>query len=85
MQASERYRLTELYRDEIAGRHGPGVKLAAAVSALSVLALAAGSVLDGAAETPTHAIARPDGHSAYVKEAVADNGEVVSLAPAITP
>jgi hypothetical protein len=86
MQASERYRLTKLYRNEIAGRLGLGVKCAACVSALSVLALVAGGAGDrGAAETPTHAVARPDDGNAYDKETVVDDRRVVSVAPMTAP
>lgn len=86
MQACERYRLMELYRNEIAGRLGLGVKCAACVSALSVLALVAGGAGDrGAAETPTHAVARSDDGTPYHKEPVADVRQVVSVAPVTAP
>ena len=86
MQACERYRLMELYRNEIAGRLGLGVKCAACVSALSVLALAASGARDrGAAETPTHAVARSDDGTPYQKETVADDRRVVSVAPGTAP
>ena len=86
MQACERYRLMELYRNETAGRLGLGVKCAACVSVLSVLALVAVDTGDnGVAETTTRAVARPDVGNAYDNETVADDRRVVSVAPLTTP
>jgi len=86
MQASERYRLMELYRNETAGRLSLGVKCAACVSALSVLALVAvGGGERGAAETPTHAVASQGGGNAYHKDSVSDDRRVVSVAPKSAP
>ena len=86
MQASERYRLMELYRDETAGRLGLGAKCAACVSVLSVLALVAGAADDrGVAETPAHAVARPVDGNAYYKETATHHRRVVSVAPVTAP
>lgn len=86
MQASERYRLMELYLNETAGRLGLGVKCGACVSALAVLALVAAGVGDREPpETPTAAVAHPNDGNAYHTDAVADDRRVVSAAPRSAP
>lgn len=86
MQASERYRLMKLYRNETAGRLGLGVKCAMCVSVLSVLALAAGGTLEReAAEAATHPAALPHDGKAHAKETAVDDRRVVSVAPMTTP
>ncbi len=86
MQVRERYRLMELYRNEIAGRVSLGVKCAAFLTALSVLALVGLETVDsGTAETTTRAVARADQPNSYDKATVADYRRIVSVTPAGAP
>jgi hypothetical protein len=86
MQARERYRLMELYRNETAGRVSLGVKCAAYLTALSVLALVGLETVDtGTAETTIRAVARADQPNAYDKTTVPDYRRIVSVTPASAP
>jgi len=86
MQARERYRLMELYRNETAGRVSLGVKCAAFLTALSVLALVGVETVDsGTAETRTPAVARADQPNAHDKATVADYRRIVSVTSASAP
>ena len=81
MQASERYRLMELYRNETAGRVGLGVKCGALASALAVIVLVASGAGDRAAtDTQTPAVAgRADDGIAYQQEAVVDDRRAIAV------
>ena len=80
MQASEKYRLMELYRNETAGRVGLGVKCAVFASALSVLVLVAGGAGGSpATDTPTTAVARADDGTDHQQEAVVDDRRAIAV------
>jgi len=86
MQTSERHRLMEAYRDEIAGRVALGAKCAVGALVIAVLVLAANGTRNGGApETSTHAAAASNDGDAHDKKSVVDEQQALSLSPVFAP